>query len=95
MTKKLTFNCDICKEEINGEMSVYVFGDILLMPNLSSQQVQKESHFCKECTEDVKQGIEMIYRTKEGIKNNQDAENNSSESISKQADEGSADQRAE
>ena len=91
MTKKITFACDLCKKEIDGEMSVYIFNDIIILPDFSSQQVQKESHFCKECTEDVKQGIEMIYRAKEEIKNKKDAENNSSESVGEQTDEGTAD----
>ena len=61
MTKKLTFSCDMCLKEINGEMSVYIFNDTRVLPDLSLQPVQKESHFCKDCTEDVKKVIETLY----------------------------------
>lgn len=78
--KIVTISCDICGTDIKGELSYYVFNEILMDKDLNPVAIKIEAHYCPECTKKVVEYTKTLY-----------AQNRSTEPVDKSIVEGPAD----
>lgn len=59
--KTVFFTCDLCKADIDGQMSMFIFSDTLITAEFQQVPVKKEGHYCKACTDKIVTLIENLH----------------------------------
>ena len=70
------FFCDICKQEMKDNISVFVFSDTLIDKNFQLVPVTKQADFCNECSKLIVQEIDRIEKERSEKLIEQKNENN-------------------
>ena len=56
------FHCDICKKEIKGKMSVFVFNETVINQDFKKIPVTKQADFCESCSDELVKAIDIIQK---------------------------------